>query len=35
MIFNIELLCIFVIPGTAVGFVMMLYAQFKYNRGLF
>lgn len=35
MIFDFELLYFLVIPGTVVGLAMMLYAQFKYNHGLF
>lgn len=35
MIFNSEFLSILVIPGVVVGLVMMFYAQFKYNHGLF
>lgn len=35
MIFNLEILYLLVIPGTVVGLIMMLYAQFKYNKGIF
>lgn len=35
MIFDLELLYLLILPGTIVGLIMILYAQFKYNRGLF
>lgn len=35
MILKNENIYYYMIPGIVIGLIMMLYAQFKYNRGIF
>lgn len=35
MIFNLEALCYIIVAGAVIGVAIILYAQFKYNRGIF
>ncbi len=35
IIFNDEIYIIFILLGSVIGLIFMLYAQFKYNKGIF
>ena len=35
MIFNIESIWYITVAGIVVGLIVMIYAQFKYNKGIF
>ena len=35
MMFDLEAIFYLMIPGIVIGISLMLYAQFKYNRGIF
>lgn len=35
IIFNDEIYIMFILLGSVIGLIFMLYAQFKYNKGIF